>query len=406
MAASAKTETACPDLDSIEDIITAMRDGRMVVILDDEDRENEGDLVMAASKVRPEDINFMARYGRGLICLTLTRARCEQLRLPLMVNGTNQRQTTNFTVSIEAAEGVTTGISAHDRARTVRAAVAPHARPEDLSQPGHIFALMAQAGGVLTRAGHTEAGCDLARLAGLEPAAVIVEILNDDGSMARRDQLVAFARRHGLRIGTIADLIKYRLAKEESVEPIAELDVDTAFGPFRMVCFDDHINRTVHLALVRGHIDADTPTFVRVHRQETLGDVIGIRDARLGWPLRDAMRFIAEQGQGVLVVLRQEESARELMRTLRGLTEKAAPVTPLREHSMDLRMFGTGAQVLRALGVRRMRVLSAPKTMHALSGFGLEVVEYVTEGGREAAAHEHEHAPEREQAPQGDGEHG
>ncbi|HEX5420222.1 MAG TPA: bifunctional 3,4-dihydroxy-2-butanone-4-phosphate synthase/GTP cyclohydrolase II [Gammaproteobacteria bacterium] len=379
MTTTATAENARLGLDSIETIIDAVRNGEMVVILDDEDRENEGDLLMAAVKVRPEHINFMAKYGRGLICLTLTRERCEQLRLPLMVNGTNQRQSTNFTVSIEAAEGVTTGISAHDRARTVRAAVAPHARPEDLSQPGHIFPLMAQPGGVLTRAGHTEAGCDLTRLAGLEPAAVIVEVLNDDGTMARRDALVEFARRHGLKIGTIADLIEYRLAKEESVEAIGELEVDTEFGPFRMVCFEDHINRTVHLALVRGKLDPETPTLVRVHRQETLSDVIGIRDARLGWPLRDAMSVIAEHGQGVVVVLRQEESARELMRAVRGLAGGGGTVKQLREHSMDLRMFGTGAQVLRALGVRRMRVLSSPKNMHALSGFGLEVVEYVTE---------------------------
>ena len=373
--------------DSVEDIIDAVRRGEMVVILDDEDRENEGDLVMAATKVRPEDINFMARYGRGLICLTLTRARCEQLRLPLMVNRTDERRTTNFTVSIEAAEGVTTGISAHDRARTIRAAVAPNARPEDLVQPGHIFPLMAQPGGVLTRAGHTEAGCDLTRLAGLEPAAVIVEILNEDGTMARRDELVAFARRHGLRIGTIADLIKYRLEKEESVEAIAELEIRTEFGPFRMICFEDHVNRTVHLALVRGEIDPETPTLVRVHRQDTLSDVIGVRDERLGWPLRDAMRRVAENGHGVVVVLRQEESARDLMRAVRGLGEEAGDVVPRRERAMDLRTIGTGAQVLRALGVRRMRVLSAPKHMHGLSGFGLEVVEYVNEasnrGGRD-----------------------
>ena len=365
--------------DSVEDIIDAIRRGEMVVILDDEDRENEGDLVMAATKVRPEDINFMARYARGLICLTLTRARCEQLRLPLMVNRTDERRTTNFTVSIEAAEGVTTGISAHDRARTIRAAVAPNARPEDLVQPGHIFPLMAQPGGVLTRAGHTEAGCDLTRLAGLEPAAVIVEILNEDGTMARRDQLVAFARRHNLRIGTIADLIKYRLEKEESVEAIAELEIGTEFGPFRMICFEDHVNRTVHLALVRGEIDPETPTLVRVHRQDTLSDVIGVRDERLGWPLRDAMRRVAEHGHGVVVVLRQEESARDLMRVVRGLGEQAGEIPPRRERAMDLRTIGTGAQVLRALGVRRMRVLSAPKHMHGLSGFGLEVVEYVNE---------------------------
>lgn len=363
----------------IPELLEEIRAGRMVVIVDDEDRENEGDLMMAATKVRPEHINFMARYARGLICLTLTRARCEQLRLPLMVNSTDERRTTNFTVSIEAAEGVTTGISAHDRARTIRAAVAPNARPEDLSQPGHIFPLMAQPGGVLTRAGHTEAGCDLTRLAGLEPAAVIVEILNEDGTMARRDELLEFARHHGLRIGTIADLIKYRLEKEESVEAIAELEVETEFGPFRMVCFEDHVNRTVHLALVRGEIDPETPTLVRVHRQETLSDVIGVRDERLGWPLRDTMRRVAEHGSGVVVVLRQEESARDLMRVVRSLGEPADESAVRRERAMDLRTIGTGAQVLRALGVRRMRVLSAPKHMHGLSGFGLEVVEYVNE---------------------------
>ncbi len=377
MTRPAPADSVRSDFDTVEDIIAAIRDGEMVVILDDEDRENEGDLVMAATKVRPEHINFMARYARGLICLTLTRARCEQLRLPLMVGSTNERRTTNFTVSIEAAEGVTTGISAHDRARTIRAAVAPDARPEDLVQPGHIFPLMAQPGGVLTRAGHTEAGCDLARLAGLEPAAVIVEILSEDGTMARRDELLAFARRHGLKIGTIADLIKYRLEKEESVEAISELDVETEFGPFRMVCFEDHVYRTVHLALVRGRIDPETPTLVRVHRQETLTDVIGVRNERLGWPLRDAMRRIAEHGHGVVVLLRQEESPRDLMRVVKELAEPVDEVVTRRERVMDLRTIGTGAQVLRALGVRRMRVLSAPKNMHGLSGFGLEVVEYV-----------------------------
>ncbi|MDX1561566.1 MAG: 3,4-dihydroxy-2-butanone-4-phosphate synthase [Gammaproteobacteria bacterium] len=348
----------------------------MVVILDDEDRENEGDLIMAASKVKSDDINFMAQFGRGLICLTLTRARCEQLRLPLMVSQTDERQTTNFTVSIEAAEGVTTGISAHDRARTVRAAVAPDARPDDLRQPGHIFPLMAQPGGVLTRAGHTEAGCDLARLAGLEPAAVIVEILNRDGTMARRDDLIRFAREHGLKIGTIADLIEYRLAHEESVEAIADLDIETCHGPFRMICFEDHVYRTVHLALVRGELDPERPTLVRVHRQDTLGDVVGIRHPKLGWPLDDAMRRIAAAGHGVIVILRQGESAREFVRAIRGLQPDPKPrIAPPR--SMDLRTFGTGAQVIRALGIKKMRVLGAPKHMHGLSGFGLEVVEYI-----------------------------
>lgn len=377
MVTSANTDERWSGLHSIDDIVAAIRKGEMVVILDDEDRENEGDLIMAASMVRSEDINFMARYGRGLICLTLTRARCEQLRLPLMVSDTDRRKTTNFTISIEAAEGVTTGISAHDRARTVLAAVAPDAEPEDLRQPGHVFPLMAQPGGVLTRSGHTEAGCDLARMAGLEPAAVIVEILNDDGTMARHDDLLKFARRHNLRIGKIADLIEYRLAKEESVEVIAELDIDTEFGPFRMICFEDHVNRAVHLALIRGHVEPDTPVLVRVHRQDTLSDVVGIQHAHFGWPLRDAMRTIASQGNGVIVILRQEEPAREFMGTVRMLEETETPVEVGKESKMDLRTFGIGAQVLRAVGVKKMRVLSAPRHMHGLSGFGLEVIEYV-----------------------------
>ncbi|HEY5665679.1 MAG TPA: 3,4-dihydroxy-2-butanone-4-phosphate synthase [Gammaproteobacteria bacterium] len=391
MASSKATDNAerlRPRFDDIESILAAMRAGEMVVIVDDEDRENEGDLVMAASKVRSEDINFMAQFGRGLICLTLTRSRCEQLRLPLMVTQTDESKTTNFTVSIEAAEGVTTGISAHDRARTIRAAVAPDARPEDLRQPGHVFPLMAQPGGVLTRAGHTEAGSDLARLAGLEPAAVIVEILNSDGTMARRDDLFGFAREHGLRIGTIADLIEYRLAHEESVEPIAELDIETRHGPFRMICFEDHVNRTVHLALVRGDVDTEEPTLVRVHRQDTLGDVIGIVDPRLSRPLDDALGQVADAGAGVVVVLRQPESARDFVRAVRGLQSAPdAGLVELRDgdpssrgrprRTMDLRTFGTGAQVLRALGVRKMRVIGAPKLIHGLSGFGLEVVEYI-----------------------------
>jgi 3,4-dihydroxy 2-butanone 4-phosphate synthase/GTP cyclohydrolase II len=246
-------------LSSIDAILEDIQQGRMVVLMDDEDRENEGDLIMAASKVRPEDVNFMARYGRGLICLTVTRDRCRQLRLPLMVSETDADQTTNFTVSIEAAEGVTTGISAYDRAHTIRTAVAPDARPEHLRQPGHIFPLMAQPGGVLTRAGHTEAGCDLVRLAGLEPAAVIVEILNEDGTMARRPQLEEFAAQHDLKLGTIADLIRYRLEKERSVERIAEREITTDFGPFRLCCYEDHVNGTVHLALVRGRLDRTAP---------------------------------------------------------------------------------------------------------------------------------------------------
>ena len=251
----------------IEDVIADIAAGKMVVVMDDENRENEGDLIMAAAKVEPEHINYMARYGRGLICLTLSRERCTQLRLPLMVTDTDKKLATNFTLSIEAAEGITTGISAHDRARTIRAAVAADVAPEDLRQPGHVFPLMAQPGGVLTRAGHTEAGCDLARLAGLEPAAAIVEILNDDGTMARRPELEVFAKEHGLRMASIADLIRYRLEKEKSVERISEQTVETEFGEFNLVCYEDHISSNVHAALVMGDVATDEPVLVRVHVQ-------------------------------------------------------------------------------------------------------------------------------------------
>jgi 3,4-dihydroxy 2-butanone 4-phosphate synthase/GTP cyclohydrolase II len=378
----AKPITEIPPVFSpTEEIIADIRDGRMVIIVDDEDRENEGDLVMAAQKVRPEDVNYMARYGRGLICLTLSRSRCQQLRLPLMVSGTDEQQATNFTVSIEAAEGVTTGISAHDRARTIRVAVAAEARPEDLRQPGHVFPLMAQPGGVLTRAGHTEAGCDLARLAGLEPAAAIVEILNEDGTMARRPQLESFAREHGLKIGSIADLIRFRLQNEVSVERISEQAVETDCGRFRLFCFDDHVNRNVHLALVHGDLRGPQPPLVRVHVQDTLGDVIGVQSPRLGWPLRSAMRRIAAEGAGVVVLLRYPETPRQLAAAVRGLAGTSQAEPARRERVAVLRTFGTGAQILRDLGVTRMRVLSAPKQMHGISGFGLEVVEYVDDPG-------------------------
>jgi 3,4-dihydroxy 2-butanone 4-phosphate synthase/GTP cyclohydrolase II len=361
---------------NIEDIIADLREGKMVVIVDDEDRENEGDLIMAASRVRSDDVNFMARYGRGLICLTLSRGRCRQLRLPLMVSETDEAQSTNFTVSIEAAEGITTGISAHDRARTVRVAVAPDAQPSDLRQPGHVFPLMAQPGGVLSRAGHTEAGCDLTRLAGLEPAAMIVEILNDDGTMARRPQLEVFAREHGLKMGSIADLIRYRLEHEESVERISSQTIDTEFGEFEMVCFEDHVNRNVHLALVLGDLEGEPP-LVRVHLQDTLGDVVGVNSPRLGWPLRQAMRRIASEGRGVVVILRYDESPRHLVAAVRSLNETTVQELPGSPGATTLRTYGTGAQILRHLGVTRMRVLSAPKQMHGISGFGLEVVEYL-----------------------------
>jgi 3,4-dihydroxy 2-butanone 4-phosphate synthase/GTP cyclohydrolase II len=364
-----------PAFNTIDEILADIRLGRMVVIVDDEDRENEGDLVMAAVKVRPEDVNFMARYGRGLICLTLTRERCRQLRLPLMVTETDQDQRTNFTVSIEAAEGVTTGISAYDRAHTIRTAVQPDARPEDLRQPGHIFPLMAQPGGVLTRAGHTEAGCDLARVAGFEPAGVIVEVLNDDGSMARRPDLEAFARRHGLKIGTIADLIRYRLEKERSVERIAERGIETDAGPFRLMCYEDHVNSTVHLALVRGRLDGRQPPLVRVHLEDTVRDLVGAHEGGSSWTLRSAMQRIADEGSGVIVLLRPFESPLEIAEAVRG--EKRDAAGSRAGGARVLRTYGIGAQILRDLGVSHMRVLSAPVQIQGLSAFGLDVVEYV-----------------------------
>jgi len=368
-------------MNSIEEIIEDLRQGRMVVIMDDEDRENEGDLVMASTMVRPDDINFMARFGRGLICVTLTRHRCEQLRLPLMVNDNNSPYSTNFTLSIEAARGVTTGISAADRARTVQAAVAPNARPEDLVQPGHVFPLMAQPGGVLTRAGHTEAGCDLARMAGFEASAVIVEILNEDGTMARRDDLLAFASEHGLKIGTVADLIAYRIQNERSVELVSQCELPTEFGDFHLYAYQDNVDNALHFALVKGKLEPEQPTLVRVHLQNTLADSFASTGNTSSWPLRGALEQIANAGSGVVVVLRNHENDSAILARMRDYQYKTqhqdAGGEASAQSSSELRTYGLGAQILADLGVRRMRVLSAPKRMHALSGFGMEVVEYV-----------------------------
>ena len=371
----------------IEDIIADIAAGKMVIMVDDENRENEGDLIMAAEKVRPEDVNYMATHGRGLVCLTLSRERCKQLRLPLMVSDTDEHHATNFTISIEAAEGITTGISAHDRAKTIQTAVAADARPEHLRQPGHIFPVMAQPGGVLTRAGHTEAGCDLARLAGLEPAAAIVEILNTDGTMARRPDLEIFARDREIRIGTIADLIRYRLEKERNVERIAERTIATSHGEFTMVCYDDHINHSVHVALVKGDLQAVDAPLVRVHLQDTLGDVMGVESRSLGWPLHSAIERISKEDAGVVVLLRDQETSRDFIDAVEALDRKPLDQGSSDEHPDELqvrrtgdavlRTYGVGAQILRDLGLSRIRVLSAPKQMYAISGFDLEIVEYV-----------------------------
>lgn len=365
-------------LNSIVEIVEDIRQGKMVVLMDDEDRENEGDLIMAASCVRAEDINFMAKYGRGLICLTLTQERCESLQLPLMVRDNKEKHSTNFTMSIEAARGVTTGISAADRATTVQAAVAPDAGPDDIVQPGHIFPLMAQPGGVMTRAGHTEAGCDLARLAGLEPAAVIVEILNEDGSMARRPDLEVFAQQHGLKIGTVADLIHYRMQNEKTVEHVASSKMPTEQGEFRLHAYRNAIDGQVHMALVKGKVDDGEPVLVRVHVENSLCDIFGSQRSHCGWPLRDAMQRIDDEGRGIVIILRLTEESDMLVNQIRNYDkEDQGMKLGNQDYAEDLRTFGVGAQILTDLGVKQMRVLSAPKKMHALSGFGLEVVEYV-----------------------------
>lgn len=366
-------------MNSIEEIIEDIRQGEMVIIMDDEERENEGDLVMAATHVRPEDINFMARFGRGLICLTLTKERCQQLRLPLMVNENKTAHSTNFTVSIEAAEGVTTGISASDRAKTVQAAVAKDAQPDDLVQPGHIFPLMAQTGGVLTRAGHTEAGCDLAKLAGLEPAAVIVEILNEDGSMARKPDLEAFAKQHNLKIGTIADLIHHRIQHENTLERISECHFPTEYGDFRLYAYQDQNDNNLHLALVMGDISGDKPVLVRVHAKNLLADLFASKRNDRSISLRAAMKKIAEEGAGVLVVIRQQEDNKALVELIHQyqMEDNGVTVNKPFEKPMDWRTTGTGSQILADLGVKKMKVLGTQKKYFGLSGFDLEIIETV-----------------------------
>jgi 3,4-dihydroxy 2-butanone 4-phosphate synthase/GTP cyclohydrolase II len=375
-------------LNTIPELLEDIRAGKMIVLIDDEERENEGDLVMAASMVRPEDINFMAHHGRGLICMPITRERCEQLNLLLMVNKNETRFSTNFTVSIEAAEGIGTGISAYDRAHTIRTAARPDAGPANISQPGHVFPLMSQPGGVLTRAGHTEAGVDLAMLSGLEPAAVLVEILNEDGSMARRQQLEAYAQKHDLKIGTIAELIRYRMETEHSVECLSSHDVDTDFGPFRLLTYRDSINNHVHLAMLKGEVDPAEPMLVRVHVQNPLSDVLGIKRDDFGLPLRLAMAEIEREGTGLVLVLGGHEDDDELLRRIQKQPEPSVLSTGDSRQSSELRTYGIGAQIIVDIGIRKMRVLSAPKHMTGLAGFGLEVVEYVESEYSPDAPHE------------------
>jgi len=361
----------------IPEIIEELRAGRMVILVDEEDRENEGDLLMAAEFVTPEAINFMVTHARGLVCLTLTEERCRQLELPLMSNRNGTLYGTNFTVSIEAAEGVHTGISVADRAHTIKVAVAPDAKPEDLVQPGHIFPLRAMPGGVLVRAGHTEAGCDLTAMAGLTPAAVICEILKDDGTMARLPDLVEYARKHNLKIGTIADLIQYRSETESVVVKVGERDVDTRWGRLKLTAYKDTVEGRPHLALSCGRISAEIPTLVRVHEPTTALDLLGIHGSGHSWDIDSAMKSLVSSEAGVMVLLNADPSADEVLALASKLLrdDEQDSAKGRRRERLDLRNYGIGAQILRDLGVGKMRLLARPRKMPSMMhGFGLEVV--------------------------------
>ena len=359
----------------VEDIVADMRAGRMVILVDEEDRENEGDLVLAADHVTPEAINFMARYGRGLICLTLTRERCELLKLPPMATRNGTKHSTAFTVSIEAAEGVTTGISAADRARTVQAAVAKNATANDLVQPGHIFPLQAVDGGVLMRAGHTEAGCDLAAMAGCSPTSVICEIMKDDGTMARLPDLQLFAAEHGLKIGTIADLIQHRSHAESLIETLGSRTIQTAFGEFTAQAFRDTTGHGVHLALVKGTWTADESIPVRVHEPLSVLDALEVGRTMHSWSLETALTHIAKHGKGVVVLLNCGETGAQLLAQFEG-TARAAQA-PERGR-MDLRTYGIGAQILRHTGVHHMTLMGSPRRMPSMTGYGLNINGYIS----------------------------
>ena len=362
--------------DRIEDIIEDYRQGKMVLLVDDEDRENEGDLLLAADRCTPQAISFMANEARGLICLTLTDEHCQRLGLEQMVPSNGSVFSTAFTVSIEAATGVTTGISAADRARTVQAAVAPDAKPEDLVQPGHIFPLRAREGGVLNRAGHTEAGCDLARLAGFTPASVIVEVMNDDGTMARRPDLERFAAKHGIRIGTIADLIHYRLSTEHTIVRIGERELPTVHGTFRLISYEDRIEGGVHMAMVMGDVRREEPTLVRVHVVDPLRDLVGAEyNGPANWTLWAALQKVAEEGRGVVVVLANHESSQALLERITQLTQPPRQYT--RSQSRIYSEVGTGAQILQDIGVGKLRHLGPPLKYAGLTGYDLEVVESI-----------------------------
>lgn len=365
----------------VTEIVAELRAGRMVILVDEEDRENEGDLVLAAEFVTPEAINFMVTHARGLVCLTLTEERCRQLDLPLMASRNGTRYGTNFTMSIEAAEGVETGISAADRARTIRTAVARDARPSDLVQPGHIFPLQAARGGVLVRAGHTEAGCDLTGMAGLTPAAVICEVLKPDGSMARLPDLLVFAKEHNLKIGTIADLIQYRSEHESMVERLSARRVDTPWGSFEAVAYRDLSSGAAHLALVHGKIERDVETLVRVHEPTTVLDVLFEGEGDHSWGVAEALRTISAAPSGVLILLNCQGSAENVFAHFESWkpSDDAAQPVPDRESRYGLRTYGIGAQIMRELGVGKARLLARPRKMPSMAGFALTITGYISE---------------------------
>ena len=354
----------------ISQIIQDIQDGKMVMLVDEEDRENEGDLIIAAQFVTSEHINFMAKHGRGLICLTLTEQRCKQLNLSPMVSRNGTKMGTNFTASIEAAEGITTGISTADRAHTIRTAVNVNARPMDIISPGHVFPLIAQQGGVLVRAGHTEAGCDIVQLAGLEPAAVICEILKEDGEMARLPDLLEFAAEHNLKIGMIADLINYRSMNECLVKRVAERVIETAYGQFNLIAFHDATSDETHLALVKGSIDGSESVLVRVHEPLSVFDLLDLSSRNHSWSLPDAMKWISKAGNGVIVMFRREEKSTDLIKTIQSADHSVTSQQTLKD-------YGIGAQILRELGVVKMRLMGEQRKIPSMTGFGLEVTEFL-----------------------------
>jgi 3,4-dihydroxy 2-butanone 4-phosphate synthase / GTP cyclohydrolase II len=390
-------------LNSVEEIVADLRAGRMVIIIDDEDRENEGDLIMAAERATSEAVAFMIRHTSGIICVPMEEELLARLDLPQMVQANSESHRTAFTVSVDVRFGTTTGVSSSDRAATIRALADPTATAQQFARPGHIFPLRPRKGGVLVRAGHTEAAVDLCRLAGLKPVGVLCEVMNDDGTMARRSDLEAFAKRHNLKIGTIADLIRYRLRNERSIERISEQTVQTELGEFRLYAYEDRVNNDVHLALARGRLDGPVVPLVRVHVGDTLRDLLGVHGNARAWTLRAAMSRVAQAGNGVVVILRDNESPRDLADAVKALGASSAPASargstsvaatgaaaaaaagvsePQQEVREVLRTYGVGAQILKDLGVRRMRVLSAPKQIHGISAFDLEIEGYVGEEG-------------------------